>query len=298
MIDSILNNFGLQSSNDFSNFRPVSIPTPEPKRTSGTIIDIIDAKEEIKERNKVHILIVNHNLYDKMCQTIRKIMLQKADFDLTIFDNNSDDLFMKEYYKDLKKLWNRPNCELNILYNSVNAPLNHVWQWFKDHTTAPYLAILNNDLKICDNLISDAIEIFEQEPTCGIIFHPTNRPEFKRQDTLVYEVADKCYSQGHDYIIRREAWVDIPKELLIWCGDTWLCTRLYKHGWKQIYDMSSPVIHYANSTSENVITEISPLLQQDLDNYNSRYAYIPFDGNEHTPYCHRYCESDYVLEEV
>ena len=275
-------------------FAPIQID--EKPKSSGAIIDKIDAKEEIKEKNKVHVLIVNHNLYDKMSQTIRKLMLQKASFDLTIFDNNSDDLFMKEYYKDLPKLWNREDCNLNILRNSVNAPLNHVWQWFKEHTQAPYLAMMNNDLKICDNLISNAIEIFEKEPECGIVFHPTNRPDFKKKDTLEYEFAKKCYSQGHDYIIRREAWVDIPPEFIIWCGDTWLCTRLWENGWKQVYDTSSPVIHYANSTSINVNKDIAPFLQKDLDNYNSKYATVPFDGREFTEYCTRYCKKDFELE--
>lgn len=275
-------------------FAPIHIDE-KPKDTS-EIIDRIDVKEKICERNKLHVFIVNHNLYDKFAQTMRKLMLQKASFDLTIFDNGSDDIFLKEYYKDLPKIWNREDCNLNILRNSVNAPLNHVWQWFKDNTQAPYLAILNNDLKFSDNLLSNAIEILDREPSCGIVFHPTNRPGMKKKDELEYEFTEICYSQGHDYIIRRDAWVDIPPELWIWCGDTWLCTRLWANGWKQAYDMSSPIIHYANSTTNNVASSVAKYLQKDLDNYNSQYATIPFDGNEHTLYCNRYCEIDYEID--
>ncbi len=240
--------------------KTVTVPFNE---ISPFIIDKITYTETLKCKNKTHILIVDYKQLEYTKQILEDIVEQDVPFDLTIFEQECDKETV-EYIDGLKSKWTLNDCELNIVYNEVNAPLNHIWNWFYENATNQYLAILNNDIRICDNFVSDAEKIFEKENMCGIIVHPTNRSKFTKQTRLVYEASDeKPLLQGWDYIIKRDIYKPIPQELWVYGGDNYIFAEVLKCGQKIFYDISSPIIHYRSSTIKNVRNNIKDILMND-----------------------------------
>lgn len=227
------------------------------------IIDKITHNKPLICKNKTHILIVDYKQLNYTKQIIDDIVEQDTPFDLTIFEQECDDE-TNEYLNELKSKWALNGCELNIVRNEVNAPLNHIWNWFYENTTNQYLAILNNDIRVCDNFVSDAEKIFEAESECGIIVHPTNRSEFTKQTKLTYETSDKKpLLQGWDFIIRRDLYSPIPQKLWVYGGDNYIFAEVLKCDQKVFYDISSPIIHYRSSTIKNIRDAIEPILMND-----------------------------------
>lgn len=234
------------------------------------ITDKIDFKDSLGCYNKLHILVVDYKQLEFTKNIINCILLQDTKFDLTIFEQTPDEK-TRVYMEDLKNKWNLDGCVLNVVYNSVNAPLNHIWNWFYKNTTNDYLAILNNDIEICDNFVSDGIKIFEKERDCGFIIHPTNRKEFTKSNKLKYEILETGYLQGWDFIIKREAYVPIPDDLWIYAGDDFLLKTLIYNGYKEIYDISSPIIHYRSITINENKEQIEEICKRDSKTFREKY---------------------------
>ena len=236
-----------------------------------TLYNKIDFNGLLKCSNDLHILIVNYNqLFFTKC-IINDLLLQNHPFDLTIFDQNSEEKETKRYLVHLQKNWFREDCNLNIVFNGGNTPLNTVWNWFYESANNKYLAYLNNDLRVCDNIVSDAVNIFEKEEKCGIIVHATNKYPMVGKKSLEYKTMNKPYLQGWDFIIRRDLYEKIPNDLKIWCGDDWVFQKIIKKGYKQVYDISSPVIHYKSKTITKYKNEIETILNNDFSSFKKNY---------------------------
>ena len=225
------------------------------------ITDKIDFKDSLGCYNKLHILVVDYKQLEFTKNIINCILLQDTKFDLTIFEQTPDEK-TRVYMEDLKNKWNLDGCVLNVVYNSVNAPLNHIWNWFYKNTTNKYLAFLNNDIEICDNFVSDAEKIFSKENMCGIIIHPTNNPQYTKQNELKYIKDESHFLQGWDFIIRRELYEPIPEEMLLFGGDNYLFQEVFNKGYNVFYDISSPILHYRSKT----INENKELLDKQHEN--------------------------------
>lgn len=280
-------------SNRFARMgRPINITEANNKFN---IVDKIDYDGQLKCKNKIHVLIVDFQQLRYTQQIINDLLRQDTPFDLTIFEQVANKI-TKDYLDKLKSEWYLDNCEVNIIYNSVNAPLNHIWNWFYENTTNPYLAILNNDIRICDNFISDAEKIFGLEDDCGIIIHPTNRPEYKKQNKLNYEkVKGIPTMQGWDFVIKREAYSLIPDCFMIWRGDVYLFSKIYENKWSEIYDISSPMIHYVSVTTKAIKNNIADILKSDGDNWR-RLGYKEMVKRKDNKYTQRKFTKEYQLD--
>lgn len=233
--------------------------------------DIIDFDGKLNcSSNETHILIVDYKLLKYTQHVISNLLIQDTKFDLTIFEQTPDEK-TRVYMEDLKNKWNLDGCVLNVVYNSVNAPLNHIWNWFYKNTTNKYLAFLNNDIEICDNFVSDAEKIFSKENMCGIIIHPTNNPQYTKQNELKYIKDESHFLQGWDFIIRRELYEPIPEELYIWSGDVYLFQNVFEKGFDEFYDISSPILHYHSKTINENKEFIDKQCEIDKENFNKKY---------------------------
>lgn len=201
---------------------------------------IVNAKLGCSE--KIHVIVVNINQlsYTKKC--INDLIAQTSRFDLTLFDQNSNEPDTIEYLDFVKSLDGKVG-RVNVVKNDCNAPLNMVWNWFYKKTTNPYLCFLNNDVRIPDNFIKDTIETLETDKTCGIAIHVTNNEYIQRKNNLEY-VTDNTSMQGWDFTIRRNVYTLIPTDLILYCGDNYLFEQMYLNGGKCATILSSPIIHY------------------------------------------------------
>lgn len=182
----------------------------------------------------IHVLIVNINGLQYTLPLLDDLCAQTHLFDLTVIDQGSTEEGTREA---LSKVG-------NVIYNPDNRPLNYLWN---EHTAAsphPYMCFLNNDLRIPNNFIADTVNILEQEATVGAVIHATNHPDFTQSKDLVYKILPPGYRQGHDFTIRKNAYIPIPPDLKTFGGDDWLFTKLQETDWKVAAALSSPIIHF------------------------------------------------------
>lgn len=182
----------------------------------------------------IHVLIVNINGLQYTLPLLDDLCAQTHLFDLTVIDQGSVEQGTREA---LAKVG-------NVIYNPDNRPLNYLWNEHVATSSHPYVCFLNNDLRIPNNFIADTVNILEQETTVGAVIHATNHPDFTPSKDLIYKILPPGTMQGHDFAIRKNAYVPIPPDLKTFGGDDWLFTKLEETGWKVAAALSSPIVHF------------------------------------------------------
>jgi len=197
--------------------------------------------------NSLHILIVNLNnlFYTKNC--VADLMRQMdGDFDLTVVDNASTEEGTSEYMDMLGR------NGVTAVKHEERVPLNELWNRFYRSTQNPYLCLLNNDVRIPCNFVSDTKAVMDKEPEVGLAVHATNNEKFMDITELRYEVLFGNIRQGWDMTWRRTAYTIIPECLEVYFGDDFLYAKLYEKGLKAAMIFSSPLIHFLGQSIKSV----------------------------------------------
>jgi GT2 family glycosyltransferase len=195
----------------------------------------------------IRILVVNLNNKEYTKNCVNNLLSQTYEnFKLTIVDQNSSEEGTQEFLETLT------DSRVNVVKNSENRPLNHVWNWFYQTYNEEILCFLNNDVIITDNFIHDVIEVFSKEPQVGIVVHSTNHDSYTvKKPQTEYTIVEKGrYMQGWDYSIRRNLFMIIPEQLKTYCGDDFIFHNLYKQGYDVAYVTSSPMIHFEGQSKK------------------------------------------------
>jgi hypothetical protein len=183
--------------------------------------------------------------------------MQDIPFNLRLIDQNSTEPGTSEFFREfltrhiehgdfLGKI-----SYLEFFNTGFNRPLNHLWNDFVAESSTPFCCILNNDVRVLPNFLSSALEVLKREPSVGFVNHTTNSKEFSAaSEDLVYEIIDKPYRQGWDFIFRKECFVEIPEQLTFFYGDDYIYSKLYSSGKKAAYVLNSPMLHFERSTTE------------------------------------------------
>lgn len=185
--------------------------------------------------NDLGMVVINHNQPKLTDDLLEDLKLQDSSFSLTVIDNGSDTPYLNATER-----------------NPKNEDLNRIWNAFHTINGSKYQCFLNNDVRITKNFVSDTIKILDKEPSVGAVIHITNNSEFLKATELNYTVLEKPTYQGWDFTIRTELFKPIPDELRLFGGDDWLFAWIIKQGFKVALVYSSPIIHYANSTTKTV----------------------------------------------
>jgi len=194
----------------------------------------------------ISVLVVNLNNLNYTKDCIKDLLLQDIPSNITLVDQNSWEDGTSEYLEDLSK-----NTHIKVVRNSQNIPLNKLWNDFVENCEDEFVCLLNNDVRICPNFLSSALQIFEKEPGVGFVNHTTNSSEFSEWDySLNYVIMDQPYRQGWDPIFRKSSYSNIPESLEFFYGDDYIYSKLYENGGKGAYVLNSPILHFERSTTE------------------------------------------------
>ena len=209
--------------------------------------------------NKIGVLVVNLNNLNFTKKCIRDLQEQtNQNFKIYLFDQNSDEEGTSEYLSECKE------NGIRINQNCSNIPLIRIWNFFKDICNSDYLCFLNNDVELSNNFIDDTIQIFEKEPTVGIVVHITNNPKYLiAKKELEYRIFDKPLRQGWDFTIRRGIMPEIHPKLQLFYGDDYLFSKIDAMGYKVAIALSSPIIHYLSQTCVQ-IPNLNEIADQEL----------------------------------
>ena len=196
--------------------------------------------------NKTEVLLINLNTREYTRKAIEDLLKQNVPFDLTLIDQASEEVGIKELFESIKKHWNGRG-RLTIKYNSINEPLNEVWNKFAKESPNEYLCYLNSDVRIPSNFIKDSESVFSLEPTVGITVHSTNNPHWlaNASHQLNYKIPhNQKIKQGWDFTIRKSDWEVIPKIFQIFYGDDFIFYKSLLKNRKIAYILNSPILHF------------------------------------------------------
>lgn len=220
----------------------------------------------------ISVLVINLNNFQLTKDCIDDLMCQSIDFNLTVIDQNSTEEGTYEFLNQIEDIG------INVIRNNHNRYLNHVWNDFVENSKDEYICLLNNDVRICDNFLSSAIQVFELESKVGFVNHATNHSNFKNySDELKYAIIDRPYRQGWDMIFRKDCFNKIPEQLRIFYGDDYIYSKLYSSGMKGAYVLNSPMIHYCSQTTvekggiRDISNDKNYFFQLELDYYDMTY---------------------------
>lgn len=218
----------------------------------------------------IDVIVINLNCLAHTKNLVNDLRRQKlGTFNLTIIDQNSVEAGTVEW---LDEMYSDPLSPV-VIRHSYNIPLNSVWNTFIKSSTSQYVCILNNDIRIPPNFLSDVYAIFEDDASIGAVMHPTNHPLYAKElPETVYDILEHGkYRQGWDICMRRDAWTHIPESLTIYCGDDFVFENMYRKGYEAAIAISSPIIHYLGQTRKSPLNINIPGRnpQKDIENYKS-----------------------------
>ena len=196
--------------------------------------------------NKTGVILINLNTLAYTRNCIEDLLKQNVSFDLTLIDQASEEKGIRDLFESVKKHW-KGRGKLTIKYNSINEPLNKVWNKFAQESSNQYLCYLNSDVRIPSNFIKDSESVFALEPTVGITVHSTNHPHWltNASHQLNYKIPpNQKIKQGWDFTIRKPDWEIIPEILQIFCGDDFIFYKCFVKDRKVSYILSSPILHF------------------------------------------------------
>ena len=198
----------------------------------------------------ISVLVVNLNNLELTKNCINDLMMQDIEFDLTIVDQNSNELGTSDFLSEINNLLS-PVKSITIIKNNFNKSLNLIWNEFVEDSKNEFICLLNNDVRLCPNFLSSALDVLEIEKEVGFINHVTNNSEFSTfSDVLEYVIINQPYRQGWDPIFRKSCYHRIPDEIKFFYGDDYIYTKLYSSGMKGAYVLNSPIVHLWKQTTK------------------------------------------------
>lgn len=198
--------------------------------------------------NKLTVYVINLNNLQFTLKCIEDLNNQDTDnFNLVVVDQNSKEVDTKIKLKEIVGDSETRKC----IFNKVNIPLNHLWNDLITNCDTEYVCLLNNDVRLTENFISDTLMVLEKEQGVGIVCHSTNHPKYNKKSKLDYvNVGKHKYRQGWDFTFRCKLFKTIPESIKTYCGDDFIFETIYNQGYELAYVLSSPMIHYQGMSSK------------------------------------------------
>jgi GT2 family glycosyltransferase len=193
----------------------------------------------------IDVLILNLNCLAHTKNIIDDLRRQTVkQFHVTLVDQASVEDGTEEYLLVVEGFsW------ITVVRNSTNVSITVEWNKFVANSEKPYVAILNNDIRITNNFIEHTV-ITLQNPEIGLVMHPTNHPMYERASSICtcQILPSEQFMQGWDICMKRELWTPIPEGLKLYSGDAFQHEEVYKQGYKAVMVTSAPIIHYEGAT--------------------------------------------------
>jgi glycosyltransferase involved in cell wall biosynthesis len=168
------------------------------------------------------------------------------------------------------------NEKLQIHSQGKNIYVNPAWNLGVSIAKEDVVAILNDDITIPNNLFSALSQVDFKE--IGIVgaCHPTiqqveNPVRFNIEHAELLAVSDRMWGYGIFMAMHKDTYINIPEDMLVWCGDDYLFHQNKLVG-KQNYVLISPIQTKMSTTSDDPVFD--KVKEKDLEMYNSKYKII------------------------
>lgn len=156
--------------------------------------------------------------------------------------------------------WEYP--KVRVLQQAENIYVNPAWNLGAREARGEYLAIVNDDVLFDTSLFNRAAR-WLRLPFVGIVGPDPSCFTASSGDRVWFRpVYSRRYGYGTCMLMRRDRYVPIPEEMLIYAGDDWLFTRQCRRNWTF---GGFPIATDMAVTSR--APEFSPVSRADLDAY-------------------------------
>lgn len=158
--------------------------------------------------------------------------------------------------------------KVRVLQQAENIFVNPAWNLGAREARSDYLAIINDDIQFDDGLLDYTARILAH-PWVGLVVPATtNRrpaPHERPRARLTYE---RKWGQGIFMAMRREYYVPVPSDLLVFSGDDWLFYQQPHRRNVEVYG-----VWVATEMSNTVDSEkkFSELGLADMATYEAKY---------------------------
>lgn len=162
--------------------------------------------------------------------------------------------------------WNSP--KVRVLQQEQNIYVNPAWNLGAAEARHDLLLISNDDIEI-DPEIIDALAK-RLRPSVGLIM-PCTRTVNRRDTHRIRFTPTFRRRRGAGILIAMEtkAYVPIPEDLLIYCGDDWLFGKLGQQG-TNLNVHGASIRTPMSVTSDDVA--FSPVREKDISTFHAKYA--------------------------
>lgn len=165
------------------------------------------------------------------------------------------------------------NSKLLIVSRGRNLYVNPSWNLGVKLSTQDHIAILNDDITISDKLFTGVCQLdFDNIGILGAC-HPAieeieNPTRFSIPSFEILGARIRPWGFGIFMAMKKSNYVEIPEEMLIWCGDDYLFHNIASKG-KINTLLVAPIKTKMSATSDDKIFD--DIKNRDVELYNSKY---------------------------
>lgn len=126
--------------------------------------------------------------------------------------------------------WDSP--KVRVLQQDRNIYVNPAWNLGAKEARGEFLAILNDDILPSGDLLSEVSGALRWRRHVGLIgLHKSCFVVSDAREKWWRPAYERTEGFGVAMFLRREDFVPIPQDMLVWYGDDWLMSRQRKRNW-------------------------------------------------------------------
>lgn len=181
--------------------------------------------------------------------------------DSLIKDNFVDEILIID--NSLKGGLHYNSSKVKFLPVDNNLFVNPAWNCGMEHIKNDYFALLNDDLLLPDNFFAQVSNFIKKNPDCGLIGlesstiinqNDNSFDMYPEPSMLFFKPIPNIHKGGNNYwgsaiFGKKENYYKIPKDILIWCGDTYLLLQNNLHNKKCYAIYNTKIKHYCGLSS-------------------------------------------------
>lgn len=163
--------------------------------------------------------------------------------------------------------------KLRVHSQGKNIYVNPAWNLGVSIAKEDQIALLNDDITIPNNLFSILAQA--DYTSLGVVgaFHPMIRQveqpkRFGLEQLQLAPIPERMWGYGIFMMMHKNHYIEIPEDMLVWCGDDYLYHQNRVLG-RQNYALMCPIQTKMSTTSDDPIFD--EIKNRDLEVYNLKY---------------------------
>ena len=206
------------------------------------------------------------------CMNITKLLLfnlfeDPAVSEIIIIDNSGN----KELSEDFPL-----QPKVKVYHQDINIYVNPSWNLGVKLASENFIGILNDDITIPEGIFSSLSSIpFEDIGIIGAAFPQIQQVEnparFTFSEASLLQYSTRSWAFGIFMVMHKNNYIEIPEDMLVWCGDDYLFHQTAKLGRPNYLGMFRIESKMSSTSDDSIFDDIK---NKDLEIYNSKYKIV------------------------